>query len=205
MSPLAPALVAAVVAVPLVFTTGPAAAATEEEAPSRVVLPDPTGDVWMIGEGEDEEWTSAGDMPTADVTRAVVRHGRFKLVVRMTFSNLRRVDPQSYDAMHMSRSGYGAMFVWTGPGRWGGRHMLVDEEFGKVKCPGLDHDIDYAEDRILMTVPRKCIDRPDWVKVGLSNTMFLGETEEEFRQVTDNPHTTEPEGRMTARLYRDQG
>jgi hypothetical protein len=59
--------------------------------------------VWAIGEGEDAGWVSAADVPTADVVRAVVRHGRHKVVVTLTFTDLRRVEPQSYAATIMSR------------------------------------------------------------------------------------------------------
>ena len=62
------------------------------------------------------EWVSAGDVPTADVIRAVVRHGRGNVVVKMTFTDLRRVEPQSYSATIVSRGRYGAVFVSAGPG-----------------------------------------------------------------------------------------
>lgn len=180
-----------------------ARAAVSDDPVSHVLLTDPVGDVWSISEGEDEEWAPTDDAPGADVVRATVRHGRHNLRMRMTFADLRRVEGQHYTATVVHRTGYGALFVSTGPRRWGGRHVLVDEQFGKVRCPGLDHTIDYATERVTMTIPRRCLDRPAWVRVGLDNFMFR-ESAGAFQEVTDNPHTATADGRLTGRLHRVQ-
>lgn len=186
-------LFAAALVLPLSVLTVPAGASAPADPVSRVVLDDPTGDVWSIGSGEQAPWISAGAVPTADVVRAVVRHGRHKVVVRMRFSNLRRVEPQSYSAMIVSRRHYGAVFVSAGPKRWMGRHRLVDGNFANVKCPRLSHRINYDTEWISIAVPRRCIGRPRWVKVGMSNFIFRGRTEAEFQEITDNPHSTSAE------------
>ena len=56
-----------------------------------------------------------------------------------------------------------------------------------------------------MSVPRNCIGRPNWVKVGMANFMFRGETEDDFQEITDNPHSAGVEGSSTKRLYRAVG
>ncbi len=183
--------------------TGVVAPAGAENLTARVVLGDATGDVWSIAEGENAELTQEGDEPTADVERAVVRHGRYRVVVRMRFTNLRRLEPQSYIATIVSRGDYGALFLSAGPRRWKGRHVLVDEQFGRVKCEGLRHTIGYDTDRVRVAIPRNCIDRPAWVRVELSNYMFRGETEGELREITDNPHSSGHAASLTERLYRD--
>ena len=178
------------------------AGASAAEPVSRIVLVDPAGDVWSIGEGENAEWVSAGDLPAADVRRAVVRHGRNRVVVKMTFTDLRRAEPQFYWATIASRRQFGALLVSTGLGRFKGRHQLVNGNFADVKCPRLSHRIDYAADRVTMSVPRSCLGRPRWVRVDLTNAMFRGETEADFQEITDNPHSTGAQGRLTQRLYR---
>lgn len=199
----AAALLLPVSAVPVSAMPVSSAAPAMEDPVSRVVLDDPTGDVWAIGDGENSEWVSAGDIPTADVIRAVVRHGRYNVVMKMTFTNLRRVEPQYYSAMIFSRRQYGAVFLSAGPGGWKGRHLLVDENFSKVKCPKLSHTIEYDTEQVIMSVPRGCLGRPTWVRVGMSNAMFRGgETEEDFQQITDNPHSDGQEGPFTRRLHR---
>ena len=105
----------------------------------------------------------------------------------------------------MSRPRYGAVFESAGPGRWKGRHQLLNSNFFDVKCPKLNHSINYDTEQITMSVPRSCIGRPNWVKVGMANFMFRGETEEEFQEITDNPHSAGAEGSSTRRLYRAVG
>ena len=144
-----------------------------------------------------------GDVPTADMIRGVVRHGPYNVIVRMTFTNLRRVEAQSYVATIVSRQQYGAVFVSAGPGRWRGRHQLVDEEFGQVRCRRLRHSIDYATDQVAIMIPRGCIGRPAWVKVSMMNFVFRsGETKNDIQEITDNPHTTGHEDSLTRRVYR---
>lgn len=181
--------------------TAPTGASAVEDPVSRVVLKDPAGDVWAIGDGENDQWVSAGDIPTADVVRAVVRHGHRFVVVKMTFTNLRRVEPQYYSAMVLSRRQYGAVFVSAGPRQWGGRHQLVDGRFANVKCPRLRHAIDYDTEQITMSIPRPCIGRPRWIKAGADNVMLRG-TAQDFQEITDNPHSANADGPLTRRLYR---
>ena len=194
-------LCAAALALPLAMLAAPSGALAAQAPVSRLVLHDPTGDVWTIPSTEDEPPVSAGDVPTADVVRAVVRHGRYRVVVKMTFTDLRRVDSQSYSATLASRGWFGGLFVSTGPGVWRGHHILVDEEFAKVKCPKLTHSIDYGTEQVTFAVPRTCIGRPNWVKVGLTNYMFRADSED-VHEITDNPHSTGAEGSLSQRLYR---
>jgi hypothetical protein len=205
MSLCSSALLAAALTLPLSALTVPTPASAAAEPVSRIVLDDPAGDVWAIGEGENAEWVSAGDVPNADVVRAVVRHGRHNILVRMTFTNLRRVEPQDYSAMIISGRRSRAVFVSAGPGRWRGRHQVVNFNFGTVKCPGLRHSIDYGTEQVTMSVPRGCLGRPNWVRVDMSNFMFRGETEAAFQEITDNPHSADPDGSLTQRLYLPAG
>ena len=201
MSRRSSVLIAAALTLPLSALTIPTAATAAVAPVSRVVLDDPTGDVWAIGEGENAEWVSAGDVPTADVVRAVVRHGRHNVVVRMTFTNLRRVEPQDYSAMIVSSRRFGAVFVSAGPRRWKGRHQLVNGNFATVKCPRLSHSIDYDTEQVTMSVPRGCLGEPNWVRVDMTNFIFRGNTEANFQEITDNPHSADPDGSLTRRLY----
>jgi hypothetical protein len=197
-------LFAAATALLLSAIAVPTGASAVEAPVSRVVLKDPAGDVWVIGDGENDQWVSAGDVPTADVVRAVVRHGFRFVVVRMTFTDLRRVEPQFYSALIVSRRQYGAVFVSTGPRQWNGHHQLMDGTSSDVKCPRLRHRIDYEAEQITMLIPRPCIGQPRWVKVGMSNFMFRG-TGQDFQEITDNPHSARAEGPLTERLYRAVG
>lgn len=141
-------------------------------------------------------------MPGADVVRAVVRHGARDVVVRMSFDDLRREHEAGYWAIIYSPEKFRAALVMTRPGRWKGRRVLVNGQFGTVRCQGFTHTIDYAGDKVTMKVPRRCLGHPDWVRVSLENGSARGETEETFQEVTDNPHNGGHEGGVTGRLYR---
>lgn len=190
----------AVAALTTTAMSAPADATTSTTSTAR--LTDPVGDVWAIGEGEDEEWALAGDMPTADVVGAVVRHRARRVVVRMDFANLRRVDPASYTALITTPEKIRGVFVIAGPGGWAGDRHLVNGNFGNVRCRGFQHSIDYATDTVIMSVPRTCLGRPRWVRVEMANYTFRGDSEEDFQEITDNPHSSDPDGRSTGRLHR---
>jgi hypothetical protein len=160
--------------------------------------------MWATGDGENDQWASAGDLPAADVLRAVVRHGPRFVAVKMTFTNLRRVEPQFHFSTVVSRRQYDAVFVSAGPRRWRGRHQLVDGNFANVRCPGLSHTLGYDTEQITILIPRVCIGRPRWVKVGMTNAMFR-ETEQNFQEITDNPHSARADGPLTRRLPRAAG
>ncbi len=180
----------------------PAEATTTTTTTTSVRLSDPVGDVWTIGEGEDDEWTLAEDLPTADVVGAVVRHRPGRVVVRMDFADLRRVEPGYYSAAITTPDTFRGAFVSAVPGSWSGDHDLVNGRFGAVRCPGFRHSVDYAADRVSMSVPRTCLGRPRWVRVEMTNYAFRGDSEGNDRELTDNPHTSGPDGRSTGRLHR---
>ena len=193
---------AAALALPLTALVAPTGASAAEERVSRVVLQDPSGDVWVFP-GDSPEPVPAGDEPTADVIRAVVRHGRGNVVVRMTFTDLRRDDAQVYSATIFRRGHQDSVSVSTGPGHWHGNDLLVrlTSHFSKVSCPRLIHRVDYDTEQVSIWVPRNCIGRPDWVKVGLGNSLVRGESEFDQETFLDNPHSTTADWAATPRLY----
>jgi hypothetical protein len=178
----------------------PAVAAGQAPA-NTVTLTDPTGDVWSISEGESAP-SPASDEPSADVVRAVVTHRRHRVSVRMKFSDLRRADTAFYGATIVTPRQLRAAFVMTGPRRWGGRPLLVNGNFAKVRCPGFQHSVDYASEQVTMTLPRACLGNPRWVRVEMNNGIFRGGSEATFQEITDNPHSTRADGGMTPRIYR---
>lgn len=193
---------AAVTALAIPALAMPVTAAGTDTEVSRVVQADSTGDVWAIGAGENAEWVSAGDVPDADVTRAVVTHGRRNVVVRMSFTDLRRKHEAGYWAVIYSPEKFRAALVSAGPGLWKGRRLLLNGQFGKVRCRGFTHSIDYDNDIVTMRIPRRCLGRPAWVRVSLQNHSLRGEDEESFQELTDNPHNTGHESGVTRRVYR---
>jgi hypothetical protein len=181
--------------------TAPASAA-DEEPPTRVVLRDGTGDVWMVNM-RTSHWTFVGDLPAADVKRAVVSHRPHAVVVRARYDNLRRIGTQRYWTGIATRRGDFFIEVASRPGSRAGRHTLYDGVAGsKLSCGRLSHDIDYAADVVRVRVPRSCLDRPRWVRVNIGNLLVTGQKPSR-KFYADNPHNAKPYSNFaTRRLFR---
>jgi hypothetical protein len=179
----------------------PQVAAARADDPSRVVLRDGTGDVWRVNV-RTSAWTHVGDLPPADVRRAVVTHRSGAVVVRSKFENLRRIGRQSYwTGLATPDSSFFAEVV-SRPGARAGRHELVDgSTYAEVACAGLSHRIDYATETVTLRVPRTCLGSPRWVSANLGNILVVGERPHR-RHYADNPHNRQPYSNTgTRRIY----
>lgn len=163
---------------------GPAVPA-QDAASSRVVVVDGVDDVWGIGGDTGNHWAVV-DMPTADVRRVMVSHKAHRIRVRMTFDDLRRVDPQVYAVWFHHRGYLATAFVVARPHRWDGRNVVTEAGDDVVPCARLRHDLDYARDRLVMSVPRACLGRPPWVRVGMRN-FLTSLTSADLEEVCDTP------------------
>lgn len=172
----------------------PPAEAAPAAPVSRVSLVDPTGDVWLIGPGEDT-WHFFGTKPAVDFRRAVGEHRANAVTVTMRFVNLRRLRPQDFVVRVRSSEGFRRAIVSTGPGSWAGTARLLDRSEHEVRCPRLGHDIDYGRDRVRVRIPRRCLGEPDWVRLAISAYFFRP-----MSALSDNPHDDGPEPTYTGRL-----
>jgi hypothetical protein len=178
--------------------TGAAPAAHSDEVASGVVLRDGPGDVWT-GLSHDQEPTPA-EFPAADVTRAFVRHAPFAVRIRMRFVDLRRVGTQRYGVQIGTPSNVYFAQVVSAPGARRGTHRFDSSQTSG--CRGMTHRIRYVRNVVSMRIPRRCLERPRWVRVGLENTLTRnhGEHETIYR---DNPHNHGAfSDEVTRRLYR---
>jgi hypothetical protein len=182
----------------------PGRATAGDEPLSRVVLHDGRGDVWGVtGFGEEDSYVPAGSQPAADVTAAVAAHGRGSVRIRMRFVDLRRVS-QAYVAFIRSRDDLFLAYIEANRRNPAGRHELLDYSAASgVDCAGFAHDLEYDTDRVVVRIPRSCLDRPRWVRISLSNYRYRSE-DAQFPEVTDNPHNRggSGSGGETPRLYR---
>lgn len=178
------------------------ATAADDEPPTRVVLRDGAGDVWKVNM-RTSHWTLVGDLPPADVTRAVVSHRTHAVVVRARYDDLRRIGTQRYFTGMATRRGDFFVEVASRPGSRAGRHTLYDGVAGdRLACKQMSHDIDYANDVVRLRVPRSCLDRPRWVRANVGNIFVTGERPHR-RFYADNPHNDEPYSNFgTRRLFR---
>jgi hypothetical protein len=40
------------------------------------------------------------------------------------------------------------------------------QNFRGVACPGLYHSLDHGHDALTITIPRRCLENPQWIRVG---------------------------------------
>lgn len=172
----------------------PPAQAAPAAPVSRVTLVDATGDVWLIGPGEDT-WHFFGTKPAVDVERAVGEHRSKAVTVTMRFVNLRRLRPQDFVVRVRSSEGFRRAIVSTAPGSWDGTNRLLNRAEQQVPCPRLGHDIDYGRDRVRVRIPRGCLGDPEWVRLAISAFFFRP-----MSALSDNPHNDGPEPTYTGRL-----
>ena len=64
--------------------------------------------------------------------------------------------------------------VVAGPGHWAGRTVMQKPSGRRVKCR-LGTTIDYAADRVRVSIPRRCLSRPRWVSVGIGAVSVEGD------------------------------
>jgi len=77
--------------------------------------------------------------------------------------------------------------LFSEDGARGGRHRLANDGSGEIiGCRGLTHEIDYADNVISLRTPRRCLDKPRWVKARIMN-MVVVEGEEPTQYYIDNP------------------
>ena len=178
----------------------PPAAGTEGGTvlPSRVALTDGTADVWVIGPGEDD-WNPFGAKPTVDVTRGVLKHGRDAVRATVRLQDLQRRGLQSVVLRIGSPNPFRRADVWFGPDDRDGFVELRNRDYQLKACPGLGHSVDYAEDRVTVRVPRRCLGDPDWVRLKVAAFLFR-----EWTTLSDNPHNAGPVPRYTEQLYPPQ-
>lgn len=184
----------------LVFVA-PATGAGDEPT-TRVVLSDGTGDVWRVNV-RTSGWTLVGDLPAADVTRAVVSHRRHAVVVRSRYDDLRRIGKQTYWTGITTPRGDLFSEVVAEPGSRSGQQTFYAGAAGaELDCRSMSHDIDYAADVVLVRISRRCLDNPRWVRVNTGNILMRSQKpRREF--YADNPHNADPYANFgTRRLFR---
>jgi hypothetical protein len=172
----------------------PAGADPTPLEPTRVALADGTGDVWVIGPGEDD-WDPFGERATIDTVAGTARHRAHAVTASLAFLDLRRVQSKDFDVRMRTGAGTYRAIVSTDAEHPDGRHRLIDRSESRVACPGLAHEVDYAADTVRIRVPRSCLGSPPWVRVALSAYLFrIWDT------LSDNPHNDGPEATLTERL-----
>ncbi|MGL5824717.1 MAG: hypothetical protein ACRCYU_07840 [Nocardioides sp.] len=159
----------------------------------RYIHEDPAGDLVDFGpevvvdEEEEEEFPVAPEVRTGDVTRFVVTHKPRSLEIRVRMRDLHRRSDQ-VQAISLSirvpkRRSYlvDSLVRPNRPKRLGLR-TISPRGLTRQPCAGLRLTRQWSKSRVVVTVPRSCLDRPAWVRVGA--TVITGTRRQPYM---DNP------------------
>lgn len=136
----------------------------------RSVIKDARHDVWEEGGGAMPVMVPSKRVTNVDVTGMTVRHRTRVVTITVRYVELTR--------RHLNKIVvYGDLITDAGtevfptvvsePGHPKGRHFLFGQALSSapVRCPRMEHRIDYRRNYIRMTIPRRCLGRPAWVQV----------------------------------------
>ena len=129
--------------------------------------------------------SSTGDGPfvrtpsriEGDIRSSAVAHAPRRVLVAIGFGQLTQTTELTGHIFRLrtNRGKVRWVTVVAGPGHWAGRTVMQKPSGRRVKCR-LGTSIDYAADRVRVSIPRRCLGGPRWVKVGIGVVSAEGET-----------------------------
>jgi hypothetical protein len=116
--------------------------------------------------------TPAPERVLGDILGSSVTHRRRNVVLQLRY---RELDATGAAGGHLfvirtSRT-QRLVTVYTGAGFWDGR-VQVEDARGKVVRCRVGRRIDYTANTATVVVPRSCLGKPSWVRVGMAGLTF---------------------------------
>lgn len=138
---------------------------------SRYVHDDPAGDMVQFSGDPGGE--------NGDFLRSVVSHRRHAVVIRSSFTDLVQADTQ-YTEVNLFTDEHRLVdrvnawrrvtFGWYAAGE--PTVFIWDIDLvGSIACDGLSGDVDFEENTLRIRVPRRCLERPRWIRAGLESSV----------------------------------
>jgi hypothetical protein len=164
------------------------------QADTRTLV-DGAGDVWEpFTDFENREHTRHPDRRQGDILRAFFAHKQRQIVIRIKYAELDRIGSRHSINVRLHPNAGGnhwASVHATRGNDWRGVSMIepVDGS-GPLDC-GISHRMDYAQDRALIRVPRRCMGNPRWIQASMTHGHIIND-----RFFTDNPSNHGPSVRM---------
>lgn len=173
--------------------------ATPTAYAERFAAQDAMDDVMAVDQNS-EDVSPAPGISEIDIARVVVRHRRHRLVVTAKVPALQNtadvLDLQAKIVTPATRF-WPTMFNFPGENA----NLLFYTEHGAANCRRAELTRDLTRGVLRMSIPRACIGRPRWVRVGVTVTCQYGSTlySDDALRGRANP-LSEP--RLTSRLRR---
>ena len=147
-----------------------ATAASAEAATSRHA--DPAGDV--VTYDASGAPVTAADTRNGDIVSRSFTYTDTAVQVRVTYRDLARQGMQmSLNGQVQTSSGATRVFqAYATPDSWAGGHYLTTPRGMPVTCTGMRHTFDYTKNVATVTIPRGCLGKPSWVRLGVQHSWF---------------------------------
>ncbi len=104
------------------------------------------------------------DRTLSDVRATKLTYGAKRVAVRVSYVDLQKVGEALgiFVDMYTDEKSR-ALDLTAFPADWSGGTQLYNFKLHKVSCDGIQHEIDYADDIMKVSVPRRCLGNPRWV------------------------------------------
>lgn len=146
-------------------------------APALATTPDPAGDVVLRGVVDDSQ-TVDPDWDNGDVLGTTPSHIGREVVVKVNFDALRKdVDSFTHELRVRTPRHEYQLFAFAHEEKWRGQFLLF-RDAERVRCSDLGHRVSYADDEVDVIIPRSCLGRPAWVRVGWRTETWVDAAEE---------------------------
>lgn len=161
---------------------------------------DATGDMFSTTSST-KTFTPAPDRIVGDIVSTTIRHKSRNVVIQVQYRDLvanSEIDAH-YFVIRTSKMRRDVSLVSAGSFP-AGRVQMTKANGTKVSCH-VGRRIDYSLNTATVVVPRSCLGRPRWVKVGMAAAELtgLGSTDPQY---VDDAFSTGTAGRYSPRVYR---
>jgi hypothetical protein len=154
-----------------------------------VTVRDARHDVWRTNPK-----AKAPGVRNGDVVWTLFRHGPRNVVVQTKYVDLARIGSYAQYTLRIENGAhtYREVLVETSPNTWKGKARVFDRRGDRVRCR-TRHQISYRANTIRIEVPRRCLNRPTYVR-GTAASYWASKGGNIY---TDNPHNK----RSTVRIW----
>jgi len=110
-----------------------------------------------------------------DVLRTTLTHGARRISIRVKYGEMRRLDDGHGQFVQMvTNEGIRRKLnIFATPDHWAGlTRMWRERDGGQVRC-AIRHSMDYTDNVIAVSFPRRCVSSPRWVKFRVVGFRFV--------------------------------
>jgi hypothetical protein len=158
----------------LAAVTGLAVFVPTQAHAGSYVRPDPANDV--LSSKDDGPLVRTPSRVEGDVLTSGVSYAGRRITVAMGFAELTQTTELTGHLFRLrtNKGKVREVTVIAQPGSWGGTAIMQKSSGRKVKCR-MGTRLDYVADRVTVSIPRRCVGSPRWVKVGMAEVTFEGD------------------------------